>query len=111
MNKLSKNKSSGKAYLSWNKADFLLAGEELPDSIFGGKTEGETMSAEDIEFWCAEEIKSLPVIREESPGSFDDQCAQFVLDLDYLLSLGKITKEEYDSLKKKDNFSFGKEIE
>jgi len=107
MSKLSKNKSSGKAYLSWNKADFLLNNEKPPDSILDGKTEGELMSPEDIEFWCIEEIKSLSVIRENYPEKFKEQYRQLVLDLDYFFSLGKITKEECENLKDKESFSFG----
>lgn len=111
MSKLSKNKSNEKAYLSWNKADFLLAGEEPPDSILDGKTEGELMSPEDIEFWCIEEIKSLSVIRENYPEKFTEQYGQFIFDLDYLLSLGKITKEECEDLRKKENCNFGNKDE
>lgn len=79
--------------------------------ISGDTTEGEAMSPDEVENWCAEEIKSLSILKEEFPEKFGGQFQQFILDLDYLLSLGKITKEECEDLKKKDNFYFGKETE
>lgn len=109
MNKKHKSISKKKAYLAWDKTDFATANEDPPDCIGTGITEGEAMSPEDVEAFYIEEIKSLSVIREEYPEKFEEQYEDFVMDLDYLVSLGKITKEECKKLKNKGDFSFGED--
>lgn len=104
MRKEMKLKQNKKAYPSWDRQDFKTFGEEPPDCVENGQTEGQLMPPEEVEEWCALEIKSLAVIREEYPEKFEGQYEEFSRDLDYLLSLGKITKAECKQLKKKDNF-------
>lgn len=84
-------------------------GDEPPECVFFGTTEGEILDGDELEAWIADEIRILSVLREEQPNIFDEHYGYFVLDLEYLLSLGKITQEELEKLTDKRNFSFGQE--
>lgn len=104
MNK--KDKIKKKASLSWSLADYKELGEEAPKCLYFGATEGESFSKEEVELWVQEGAKSLLVISEEYPERFDEQYEYYQLDLEYLLSLGKIAEEEYEALIKKENLTF-----
>jgi hypothetical protein len=103
-----KEEIKNKASLSWTKDDYELTGDEAPECVYFGKTEGELLEDEDIVGWIEEETRALKVLREEFPKRFEEQYRYFTLDLEYLLSLGKISAEDMDSFKDKGNFSFGK---
>jgi hypothetical protein len=93
--------------LSWTKSDYEAIGGEPPDCIYFGVTEGESMDAEGVQEWFAEQIRCLSVIKEESVQTFDKEYAKYLLDLEYLASLGKISKAEINKMKQKELFSFG----
>lgn len=99
----------GKAFLSWNLADYLAFDLEPTPAVMEGKTEGQIMDVEEISSWALEEMRCLSVFREEYPNKFPDQYRNYLLDLEYLESLGKISEEEKEKLAQKDNFEFGKE--
>jgi len=61
-----------------------------------------------LEQWLSDEVRILSVIRDDNPQIFDEHYRYFVLDLEYLCSLGKITADELKTLKDKGNFSLGK---
>ncbi len=93
--------------LSWTEAEYAVLNEEAPECLAHGLTEGESFDEEQLSEWLADEIRSLSVMQEDYPESFEEHYRYFCLDLDYLCSLGKISTEECDALKKKDNFNFG----
>lgn len=97
----------GKAPLSWDVDDYIFWEEEPPSCLITGITEGQAMSEDEITDWLSDEVQSLSIIREEYPARFTDQHNNFVLDLEYLVLLGKITKEEAKKLCDKGNFEFG----
>lgn len=101
------NHPKGKASLSWDLKDYKIMGDEPPECLFFGKIEGETMEREDIEEWVSETMSCLSVLKEEYPKRFNEQYNDFILNLEYLKSLGKITQEELDETKKQENFKFG----
>lgn len=94
-----------KAYLSWKEDDFKKAGIDIPDCVKLGKTEGEIMEEEDIAEWLAEEIQTLSILKDEYPERFKEQLEGYLLDLEYLCSIGKITQEEKEDLSKKENIN------
>lgn len=106
---MEKDKIRNKASLSWTKEDYMVMGEEAPECVFFGKTEGELMEDESLEEWLADEFRALSVIKDDYPEKFEEQYIFYVLDLEYLASLGKISAEELKKLKDKGNFSFGQE--
>jgi len=89
-----------KSQLSWNLNDYLKSGDEPPECVLQGKTEGEIMETGDIEVWAMDCIRFLAVFRDEYPSKYKTQQKYFKLDLDYLCSLGKITPEQRDNLAK-----------
>ncbi|MDD3480675.1 MAG: hypothetical protein PHW75_00390 [Patescibacteria group bacterium] len=94
-----------KASLSWSLTDYKELCEEPPECLYFGKTEGESLSATEVEAWVQDAAKSLLVISEEYPKKFNEQYEYFLLDLEYLRSLGKITEEEYEELIKRENLT------
>jgi hypothetical protein len=104
---MSKAEIKKRASLSWTKEDYETLGDEPPECVFFGNTEGEILEDEALEDWIADEIRMLSVIREDNPEIYDDHYGYFVLDLEYLSSLGKITADEIEELKDKRNFELG----
>jgi hypothetical protein len=104
-----KSNPKGKAMLSWNLHDYEVWGDEPPGSVIGGVTEGQAMEREEVEEWTRETIKVLSVIKEEYPQRFEELYNGYLLDLEYLESLGKITEDERKKLATKEMFNFGQE--
>ncbi len=104
---MDKNNIKNKACLSWTLEDYKKIGEESPECLSYGKTEGEIMETENIQEWANEQIRTMSIMKESYPQRYNDIYAGYVLDLEYLLLLGKISKEEKDELMKEENFSLG----
>lgn len=98
-----------KPSLSWTLDDYKTLGEEPPECVLLGRKEGEIMEPEEVEEWAKEEVHCLSVFQEDYPDKFNSQYAMFFSDLEYLHSLGKISKEEYDKLTDKGILNFGQE--
>jgi hypothetical protein len=96
-----------KAVLSWCLADYLAAGDEPPPCVIGGVTEGQTMGEEEVDAWLKEEIHTLSILKEDYPHRFNELYSYYLLDLEYLHELGKISQEELEKCKDKGNFNFG----
>ncbi|MDD3678717.1 MAG: hypothetical protein PHT36_00470 [Patescibacteria group bacterium] len=98
-----------KAALSWDANDYRDLGEEAPECVYFGRTEGESMSEEDLGEWLREQIQTLSIIKEENSNLFKENHQRFLLDLDYLFELGKITREEYEEYQREEVLDFGKQ--
>jgi hypothetical protein len=98
--------ASLKPSLAWTLADYKAHNEEPPQCVIEGRTEGEIMDREEAIDWIVETIRFLRVLLEDYPGAADIQKQVFELDLDYLVSLGRITMEEKEDLTKEENYSF-----
>lgn len=105
---MTKDEIKNKASLSWTKEDYEVMGDEPPECVSFGKTEGETLDDETLEQWLGDEVQILSIIRDDNPGIFDEHYRYFALDLEYLYALGKISAEEMADLKNKENFNLGK---
>jgi hypothetical protein len=95
----------GKAPLSWNLSDYLFWGDEPPSCVVLGVSEGQALKEGEIEEWARETYHTLYILREECPDKFDEQFGNFVLDLEYLRSLGKISPEDLIRLKDRENLN------
>lgn len=98
---------NGKAVLSWDLSDYLYWKDEPPQCILGGITEGMSFDETETEQWAREELQTLCILKEMYPKKFDEHFQNFVLDLEYLHSLGKISKEDLKTLSDKENIDFG----
>lgn len=106
---MSKEEIRKKASLSWTLKDYGELKDEPPECLNCGLTEGESMEENDVREWIREEIQCLSIMKEEFPKKFEENYRYFILDLEYLNSLGKIDKEEYKLLiKDKEVFNFGR---
>lgn len=92
--------------LSWQIEDYQVLGIEVPECLYFGRTEGEAMTENEIISWVNEETQALSVLKEEYPHKFEEHYQYFVLNLEYLNKIGKITKSELNLLKKRSNFNF-----
>jgi hypothetical protein len=96
-----------KPSLSWNKKDYEAVGIEVPACVLSGRTEGEIMEPEEIISWATETLRCVKVLYEEYPVRAEEQIAEYKMDLNYLLSLGKIDEEQFEQLIDEENFNFG----
>lgn len=99
---------NSKAELSWIKVDYEAFGYEAPERVirYPDKTEGEMMSEEEIECWFVNNLKLLPVVKEEHPELFPELYKGFCLDIEYLFSLGRVSEEVAEFVFDQRNFEF-----
>jgi len=102
-----KNETISISALAWTRADFEKAGEDIPESLISDDfhTEGELMSREEVDVWLADSYKTFLVVSERNPEAFDRLYDEFVIDVHYLLELGKISNEEAAAILIKSNYS------
>ncbi|MBW6431773.1 hypothetical protein K0A96_01140 [Patescibacteria group bacterium] len=105
---MNKENIKSKPSLSWDRHDYQIMGDEPPECLNFDRTEGENMTQEEVEDWIREEVQCLSVFKEQYPNKFEDQFSYFLLDLEYLYSLGKIKKEDYEKLTDEGTFNFGR---
>lgn len=100
---------NGKAELSWVKIDYEVFDYETPERIIKNpeKTEGEMMNDGEIEQWFIDNLKTLPVIKEEHPELFPELYRNFCLDIEYLFSINRIGEDVVEFVFNKSNFDFG----
>jgi len=98
----------GKSNLAWKLDDYLFWGEEAPERLSKNPkaTEGELMSQEEIESWIIDNFRSFYVIKEEKITLFEKLHKDFIQDIKYLISIGKVREEILDELDCSKNFSF-----
>jgi hypothetical protein len=97
-----------KAFLSWKQEDYIKANEEIPDKLLHDKlhSEGELMSEEEIAGWITDTQKTFSIIKEKNPEVFNKLYQGYILDLEYLVRIGKITEDMMDEILKMENFEF-----
>lgn len=99
-------KEKKKSIFAWGSEDYKKNNQEPPECLENGVTEGEAMEPEDIVDWVEETIQCIRILRDEFPEKAEEQISEYFLDLDYLVDIKKITKEQAKILKAKENFSF-----
>lgn len=94
--------------LAWTKADYEEAGEEIPNCLTEDDlhTEGELMTREDIDQWLADTHRTFLVLGDNHPDKYLKLYDEYVIDVHYLLELGKIDHDEAEAMLNKKNFTF-----
>lgn len=94
--------------LSWTLADYQAAGEEPPARIVDHpeSTEGEMMSDDEIEEYIKDSIATCRILLDKRSERYEQLVSNYVADLAYLLSLGRIGEDDYNELTEPDNLRF-----
>lgn len=94
--------------LSWKLADYQAAGEDPPHRIVShpDRTEGEMMSDDEVEEFIKDSIATCRILLDKRSPRYDEVVANYVADLRYLLSLGRIGEDDYNELTEPDNLRF-----
>ncbi len=92
--------------LAWTKADYLIKNEEIPDCLIEDDlhTEGELMSTDEISSWIEDTEKTFFILSQENESLFNKLYDEYVIDIHYLIELGKIDEDEGMSLLDKKRF-------
>lgn len=94
--------------LSWTLADYQAAGQEPPARVVSHpeSTEGEMMSDGELEEYLKDSIATCRILLDKRSPRYDDLVANYVADLSYLLSIGRIGEDDYNELTDPDNLRF-----
>ena len=93
--------------LSWRRAEYLAAGQEVPGGLDSeAVTEGILMSPEEVEGWFLDSLKTIRILRQSDPAAYTRVYAGFVSDVGYLESLGKLTAEDMEFVRREENMKW-----
>ncbi len=94
--------------LSWVLQDYRQQEIDPPARIVSHphKTEGQMMSDDEIEEFIKDSMTTLKILSDKQSPRFDEIMDMYILDLAYLLSLGRITEDDYNDLTHPDNLRF-----
>lgn len=94
--------------LSWKLADYQAAEVDPPHRIVDHpeSTEGEMMSDDEIEEYIKDSIATCRIMLDKRSPAYDQLVGNYVADLSYLLSLGRIAEDDYNELTEPDNLRF-----
>jgi hypothetical protein len=94
--------------LSWKLEDYIAADSEPPQRIIDnpGQTEGEMMTDDELELYLKDSIATCRILLDKRSPRYELVVAGYVADLTYLLSLGRITEDDYNELTEPDNIRF-----
>jgi hypothetical protein len=94
--------------LAWTLADYRTAGAEPPARIVSNpeSTEGEMMREDEIEEFVKDSIATMRILSDRHSARLDEILANYRADLDYLVSLGRLTDDDYNDLTHPDNLHF-----
>jgi hypothetical protein len=98
--------------LAWTLADYRTAGAEAPARCVSHPelTEGEMMTAEEIEEFIKDSIATMRILADKQSSRYDEVLAIYVADLVYLTEVGGISEDDYNELTHPDNLRFNAEI-
>ena len=94
--------------LSWTLKDYRLAKLDPPPQILShpDQTEGEMMSDIEIEVYIKDSTATCRILLDKQSPRFEHLVANYVADLTYLLSLGRISEDDYNDFADPDNLRF-----
>jgi len=72
----------------------------------GPDPELKTMTDDELEQYLKDSIATLRILLDKRSPRFEELVASYVADLTYLLSLGRISEEDYNELTEPDNLRF-----
>jgi hypothetical protein len=94
--------------LAWTLADYQEAGVEAPARCISNPelTEGEMMTAEEIEEFIKDSIATLRILSDKGSPKLADLTANYYADLAYLMEVGSLSEDDYNELIHPDNLRF-----
>jgi len=66
----------------------------------------ETMTDDELEQYLKDSVATLRILLDKRSPRFEELVAAYVADLTYLLSIGRISEEDYNELTEPDNLRF-----
>lgn len=94
--------------LSWILPDYQAADVEPPTRVIDrpAQTEGQMMTDDEIQEYIKDSIATCRILLDKRSDRFDQLVGNYVADLAYLLSIGRINEEDYNELTEPDNLRF-----
>ncbi|HUD11006.1 MAG TPA: hypothetical protein VMS08_01225 [Candidatus Saccharimonadia bacterium] len=94
--------------LSWHLSDYIKAGAEPPARCISNPelSEGEMMSADEVEQFIVDSIATLRVLSDHNSPRMQQITTDYYADLAYLLEVGSLTESDYNELIHPDNLHF-----
>lgn len=94
--------------LAWKLADYEAAGVEAPGRCVSNPelSEGEMMSAEEIEEFIKDSIATLRILADKESPRYTQLRDSYYADLAYLAQVGSIGDDDYNELTHPDNLHF-----
>ena len=94
--------------LSWTLADYQAAQADPPERIVSrpDQTEGQMMRDDELDEYLKDSIATCRILLDKRSPAYEQLVGNFVADLSYLLSIGRISEEDYNDLTQADNLRF-----
>ena len=94
--------------LAWKLADFRAAGAEVPAECAANPdlTQGELMSAPDVEEFIKDSIATIRILRDKQSKHLERVVETYRADLAYLVTVGSLSQDDYNELTHPDNLRF-----
>lgn len=85
--------------LLWEEGDYTATGQEPPSRLVGTKRcEGEIMTDAEVESFLTDGIMTLKIMSDQDSSKLEHTMAAFKNDLQALLTLGRISSDDYNEL-------------
>jgi hypothetical protein len=97
-----------KSELAWKLADYRAGEVDPPMRIVSNPetTEGEMMTADEIEEFIKDSVATMRILSDKQSPRLEQVLENYRADLAYLVSLGRLTDEDYNDLTHPDNLHF-----
>jgi hypothetical protein len=97
-----------KSELAWKLAEYREAEIDPPHRIVSNpdSTEGEMMSEDEIEEFIKDSVATMRILADHDSGRYKQIYDNYCADLAYLVSLGRLTDDDYNDLTHPDNLHF-----
>ena len=97
-----------KSELAWTLADYRAADADPPHRIVSNpdSTEGEMMGDDEIEEFIKDSVATMRILSDHKSAAYQKVYENYRADLAYLVSLGRLTDDDYNDLTHPDNLHF-----
>jgi hypothetical protein len=97
-----------KSELAWKLADYRAAKADPPGRIVSNpdSTEGEMMGDDEIEEFIKDSVATMRILSDHQSKRYQEVYDNYCADLAYLVSLGRLTDDDYNDLTHPDNLHF-----
>jgi hypothetical protein len=96
----------GKPSLAWTAADYLAWGMDAPKALSGEVTEADLMDDDEIAAWVRDSVATIKVIIERDKARAAELHQEFVTDIRYLVSQGKVNEDLLEFALNEANFKW-----